>query len=129
MKKKKTKILLFLCLLIGIIAIIVIYTFKIKNEKYENIVYVNYDLNNEDIEGDYKTIHYYADLVYFLKNDVPEKYDADFFKNNAILIFKIIDENKRPEIQTYELSEESISIHEESCKCISRYRKTCSNRI
>lgn len=59
-----------------------------------NASYILTQYNESDIQGEFKAINSYAELLYIYKTDLSGKYDEDFFDTHSLIIFKIIESSK-----------------------------------
>lgn len=113
-KIKKIKFLLVLGFLFFIFICI-----GCSNEHQINTnIYTNYiSMNKGDsVEGDCMIIAEYDDLSFLFVDNIPEKYNEDFFLTNSLIVFTIVGTNKDKsgEIKSYLIENETITINVES---------------
>lgn len=78
-----------------------------------NATYIEMSSLEDAIDDEFTLVNNYLDLLKILNNDIPEKYNDDFFKTKSLFIFKITEPSggNKSEIESYEIIDKTLSIY------------------
>lgn len=78
-----------------------------------NATYISTYFVDDDIDGQFEIINKHIDLITLLENDVPEKYDNNFFETKSLLVFKIVESSggNKSEIESYIINDKTLNVY------------------
>ncbi len=78
-----------------------------------NATYIRTHFEEDDIDGQFEIISNHIDLIMLLGNNIPEKYDDNFFETNSLLVFKIVESSggNKSEIESYIINDQILNVY------------------
>ena len=78
-----------------------------------NATYIRTHFEEDDIDGQLEIINNHIDLITLLENNIPEKYDDNFFETKSLLVFKIVESSggNKSEIESYIINDKILNVY------------------
>lgn len=78
-----------------------------------NATYIRTYFEEDDIDGQLEIINNHIDLITLLENNIPEKYDDNFFETKSLLVFKIVESSggNKSEIESYIINDKILNVY------------------
>ena len=78
-----------------------------------NARYIRTHFEEDDIDGQLEIINNHIDLITLLENNIPEKYDDNFFETKSLLVFKIVESSggNKSEIESYIINDKILNVY------------------
>lgn len=78
-----------------------------------NATYIRTHFEEDDIDGKFEIINNHIDLITLLENNIPVKYDDNFFETKSLLVFKIVESSggNKSEIESYIINDKILNVY------------------